>query len=311
MEEPTEDRPRHLGANHPGDVATCADPASTRPSPLPGLRPGTAMPQPRQPPPEPFGQQALSRQLSLQRFSGHWARSKEQAATLVANAGRTLATAMKQRTQQLQTALAGAVEDSRCAPIDDAPGLRRTRSEVGFRRDAQQAAFCDPVGGRLRRRRSWGTGESPVVAEAQGSVAWDDAEVTEFVAPRCPGARRNEASGSPAKPPRPQRSPGGPEVCPTPPAPVDAQQRGRSPRRPQYFSLDEAAAAGVSSASESDEEAEEPTLGTRGPVLDWPLSRAEKRFRVIQLLDRERMVVEKSNRRLRRRRSLGAPVGGA
>eukprot|EP00930_Biecheleria_cincta_P070031 TRINITY_DN57701_c0_g1_i1.p1 TRINITY_DN57701_c0_g1~~TRINITY_DN57701_c0_g1_i1.p1 ORF type:complete len:247 (-),score=30.61 TRINITY_DN57701_c0_g1_i1:223-963(-) len=55
-----------------------------------------------------------------------------------------------------------------------------------------------------------------------------------------------------------------------------------------------------SSSSSSDDEPLAPAL-SRGVVMDWPLSRAEKKVRLMQIMDRERTAVEKQNRRLKRR----------
>lgn len=53
-----------------------------------------------------------------------------------------------------------------------------------------------------------------------------------------------------------------------------------------------------SDSSSSDDE----SLGRSiaGVVMDWPLSRAEKQLRLLQIMDREVSVTEKQNRRLRR-----------
>lgn len=55
-----------------------------------------------------------------------------------------------------------------------------------------------------------------------------------------------------------------------------------------------------SSSSSSDDEPLAPAL-SRGVVMDWPLSRAEKKVRLMQIMDRERTAVERQNRRLKRK----------
>jgi len=53
-----------------------------------------------------------------------------------------------------------------------------------------------------------------------------------------------------------------------------------------------------SDSSSSDDDSV--TSSIAGMVMDWPLSRAEKQFRLLQIMDREVSVTEKQNRRLRR-----------
>lgn len=55
-----------------------------------------------------------------------------------------------------------------------------------------------------------------------------------------------------------------------------------------------------SSSSTSEDEPLAPAL-SRGAVMDWPLSRAEKKVRLMQIMERERTAVERQNRRLKRR----------
>lgn len=55
-----------------------------------------------------------------------------------------------------------------------------------------------------------------------------------------------------------------------------------------------------SSSSEDDIEPLAPAL-SRGVVMDWPLSRAEKKVRLMQIMDRERTAIARQNRHLRRK----------
>lgn len=62
-----------------------------------------------------------------------------------------------------------------------------------------------------------------------------------------------------------------------------------------------------SSSSSDEDEAEPLATSIGGAVMDWPLSRAEKKLRLMQILDRERAVAERQNRRLKRRSCQSCP----
>lgn len=55
-----------------------------------------------------------------------------------------------------------------------------------------------------------------------------------------------------------------------------------------------------SSGSDNDIEPLAPAL-SRGVIMDWPLSRAEKKVRLMQIMDRERTTIARQNRHLRRK----------
>jgi len=63
----------------------------------------------------------------------------------------------------------------------------------------------------------------------------------------------------------------------------------------------------VSSSSGSDEEPLMQSIGGE-EAMDWPLSRAEKKMRLLQIMERERAATEKQNRRLLRRKSCPEPA---
>lgn len=57
------------------------------------------------------------------------------------------------------------------------------------------------------------------------------------------------------------------------------------------------------SCSSSDEEEPLVPSVSADVVMDWPLSKAEKKLRLIQIMDRERVTAQRQNRRLKRRSS--------
>eukprot|EP00419_Tripos_fusus_P036947 CAMPEP_0172775930 /NCGR_PEP_ID=MMETSP1074-20121228/198915_1 /TAXON_ID=2916 /ORGANISM="Ceratium fusus, Strain PA161109" /LENGTH=199 /DNA_ID=CAMNT_0013612615 /DNA_START=165 /DNA_END=764 /DNA_ORIENTATION=- len=61
----------------------------------------------------------------------------------------------------------------------------------------------------------------------------------------------------------------------------------------------------VSSSSGSDKE---PLMLGGDEAMDWPLSRAEKNMRLLQIMERERAATEQQNRRLLRRKSGPEPA---
>lgn len=94
------------------------------------------------------------------------------------------------------------------------------------------------------------------------------------------------------------------EMSPAKPSAADASgcRYSLPSRRGPRTSMHSSNCSSTSSDSDSDAEPIAPTLGRASEMsMDWPLSRAEKRLRLLQIMDKERALIERQNNKLRRR----------